>query len=335
MKPYKVAELLKSYGFQNLKALKSQVVGDKIHNIFSFDDINLRLFSVLGEASRTPDGVLVYGRGTNFVVGIKNDKVKVITKNEEEDYDDESLTHLEKLMPQKLTNYWSMLVTDSQRAKFTVECWKIFNKEKFSNRLDLPVILVAAKHQAKNMATALGVFTHYSSGGGMQLFISTRTFKKSFSMYLEVLLHEMCHQATATISNLPDNAHGEVWQHWMTKVGLDPKRFSYKDFDDNSTESLEKESDMIRIQGPKDSVSLIKKLVPLKHTPTGKKVAINMNQRIWVGVFSKAGSKYVFQGYKYSNPSLRRTFNSLKVTLRIEHFTMKANCHHDKHLCFH
>ena len=309
-----------------------------MHNIFSFSDINLRLFSVLGEASRTADGVLVYGRGTNFVVGIKNDKVKVITKNEEEEYDDDNLSHLEKLMPQKLTNYWPMLVTDSQRAKFTAECWKIFNKEKFSNRLDLPVILVAAKHQSKNMATAFGVFTYRLLGSGnigMQLFISTRTFKKSFSMYLEVLLHEMCHQATVTISKLPDGGgHGEVWQHWMTKVGLDPKRFNYKDFDDDSTESLEKESDLIRVAGPKDSVSLIKKLVPLKHAPIGKKVAVNINQRIWVGVFSKSGSKYVFQGYKYSNPSLRRNFNFLKSDFEDRTFMMKANCH-DKHLCFH
>lgn len=91
-----------------------------------------------------------------------------------------------------------------------------------------------------------------------ELAVSPRLFNASYDFFIEVFLHEMCHQATWEISNLTveqraeerkTKGHGPVWQEWMRKVGLNPLRFDPLENSEYMTREEKQQHDERRAKG--------------------------------------------------------------------------------------
>lgn len=56
-----------------------------------------------------------------------------------------------------------------------------------------------------------------------------KIFNAYFMKFREIVLHEMCHQASVIISRLPREQHGTNWRQWMINCGLNPNRLDYEE----------------------------------------------------------------------------------------------------------
>ncbi len=125
------------------------------------------------------------------------------------------------------------------RVKFMQDIWIYFNHTKFGNKLKHPSLVLMKGVDAAKMRTR-GIW--YPSL--YELRINPNIFNASQNLFLEIFLHEMCHQKVTdlrlagelTAEEIADNTkhkgHGTVWAYWMKHVGLNPLRF---DPNENST----------------------------------------------------------------------------------------------------
>ena len=100
--------------------------------------------------------------------------------------------------------------------------WTELNTSKFQGKMSIPN-LTLLKNTGNNMRLR-GVWYPFQR----RLSISPRLFNSKNEIFLEIFLHEMCHQATSEISEVyerSEGGHGPVWKGWMRKVGLDPNRY--------------------------------------------------------------------------------------------------------------
>jgi hypothetical protein len=61
--------------------------------------------------------------------------------------------------------------------------------------------------------------------------MSRRVFNAGQEKFLEIFVHEMCHQAVSEIDRVVDinKGHGPYWKAWMVKSGIPPSRYDYTD----------------------------------------------------------------------------------------------------------
>ena len=118
---------------------------------------------------------------------------------------------------------------------FMQHLWTHLNTTKFGNKLKLPNL--------EHMRTVPNVYLRtraYWQSGSRRLVVSPRMFNLPLAGFVEIFLHEMCHQAVsdldwATMSSEEKSAHhkeaghGPNWKAWMVKVGLNPLRFDPRD----------------------------------------------------------------------------------------------------------
>ncbi|QDH83610.1 SprT-like domain-containing protein [Achromobacter phage Motura] len=129
--------------------------------------------------------------------------------------------------------------------------WNLLNKSKFKGELDEP-----------NFTLLKDQGSHFKLRGywqriGRNLALSPRLFNAKPEIFLEILVHEMCHQATSEISMVysePEAGHGPVWKSWMVKCGLDPSRYDKNSNDDYLTPEQRKVADYVKSHklSPKD-----------------------------------------------------------------------------------
>lgn len=100
--------------------------------------------------------------------------------------------------------------------------WNKCNREKFENKLRQPHIRLM-----KN-TSRVGSLGHWQSSG-RTIAIHPRLFKAGLVKVLEVMLHEMAHQAVSEIDMIKNGGHGSEWRRWMYKIGLPPDRVSQDD----------------------------------------------------------------------------------------------------------
>lgn len=110
-----------------------------------------------------------------------------------------------------------------EKLDFIKGAWDWYNKKYFGEELK-PAKIRLLK-QTKNMRKS----GHWSIKG-RELAITPRVFNADIKEFKELMLHEMCHQAVTDINMLPNahiymGGHGEPWQEWMKKVGLNPDRY--------------------------------------------------------------------------------------------------------------
>lgn len=123
------------------------------------------------------------------------------------------------------------------RLKFMQDLWDYFNVHKFAHALKRPGLKLMPARSAAGMR-----IRGFWDSGRYELHMNPNIFNASQNFFLEVFLHEMCHQAVTdhwwqlTEAERADNAkhkgHGTAWSAWMRKVGLNPLRF---DPNENST----------------------------------------------------------------------------------------------------
>lgn len=121
------------------------------------------------------------------------------------------------------------------RLRFMHTLWKYLNQHKFGSDLVEPHMGLM-----KNVAgKSLRVRGRWWAGKRL-LEVSPRLFNASQNFFLEVFMHEMCHQAVSEVDKVRDTnkGHGPVWAKWMKHVGLNPLRF---DPNDNTTYITEDE----------------------------------------------------------------------------------------------
>lgn len=126
---------------------------------------------------------------------------------------------------------WAQGMTEaSYRLKFNAKLWHYLNTSKFGGRMQAPRFNLL-KNVAANKFRLRGRWWP----SRRVLDIAPRLYNAHQNFFVEIFLHEMCHQAVSEIDRVSDRTaqgHGYNWQTWMRKVGLNPRRF---DPNDNST----------------------------------------------------------------------------------------------------
>lgn len=105
-------------------------------------------------------------------------------------------------------------------------CWKWANTAKFKGQLKEPTISLMKMVSARNFRTR-----GYWAVSKREMVLSPRLLWSDVQVATEIVIHEMCHQATNEISrdfSMDQNGHGPTWRSWMVKAGLNPNRYDHR-----------------------------------------------------------------------------------------------------------
>jgi len=168
--------------------------------------------------------------------------VDPIKTGNENDDNNAPVTHISEVTHQAYLK--AQKTTDKKvRLMFMRDLWRELAATKFGGRMKTPPYLGLMKEQGASRMRTRGIW--YASKRMIK--ISPRMFNASQNFFVEVFLHEMCHQATSELSIMNDAeaadnrkhmGHGRVWASWMRQVGLNPLRY---DPNENSTYMTEEE----------------------------------------------------------------------------------------------
>ncbi len=126
-------------------------------------------------------------------------------------------------VPTGLTDMFAKCKEDTGlRIKFMYMLWRYFNQTKFDDRLTLPAIRLMKHTNASSMRVRA-----YWSPAERAIVVQPNLFNATLDVFIEIFLHEMCHEAVTEINRTVDSngGHGPVWASWMIKVGLNPLRY--------------------------------------------------------------------------------------------------------------
>ena len=137
------------------------------------------------------------------------------------------VTHLPAVLQQ---HYARAQTQPKYRVKFMQDLWAYLNRAKFAGKMRQPNLeLMKGSAAAKMRVRGYWAPSTWSLKMHPQIFNATQDF------FVEIFLHEMCHQAVSeewhslTVTEKEDNnkhaGHGTVWAKWMRHVGLNPLRF--------------------------------------------------------------------------------------------------------------
>lgn len=131
-----------------------------------------------------------------------------------------------QLPPEFKTRYRLLAGDATATVGFCNDVWNYFNVEKFQGRMTRPNI---------RLARDMGSSTHtraFWQRVNRRIQVTPMITRGPIDSFVEVFLHEMCHQAVSEIDQVFDpteGGHGNNWQQWMVRVGLAPFRFDFKD----------------------------------------------------------------------------------------------------------
>jgi len=170
----------------------------------------------------------------------------------------------------ELTELFNKAVTNStQRVPYMKALWHYLNTEKFQGRMKEPELKTGPRSGSRHK-NARGVYfsTNWHSNGPGKIWMADFMFNAREPFFLEVFLHEMCHQAAREIdrdSSYDEQGHGPVWQKWMRHAGLDPRRFDpTDDYEYKSTdETMHQEEQLDEQFGPRQDGAELAKLKKL------------------------------------------------------------------------
>lgn len=137
------------------------------------------------------------------------------------------VTHI----PQNLQQlYVRAQTTPKFRIKFMQDLWIYLNHAKFAGKLRQPNLELIKGSTAAKMRVR-----GYWQPSTWTLKMHPQIFNASQDFFVEIFLHEMCHEAVSqywmelTAEEKQDNnkhaGHGTAWSKWMRHVGLNPLRF--------------------------------------------------------------------------------------------------------------
>lgn len=184
------------------------------------------------------------------------------------------------------------------RRRFIALLWHYLNKAKFSGLMKEPKFNLLNDQAAYRMRLRGRWWPKKRV-----LDIAPRLFNAHQDFFVEIMLHEMCHQAVSEIDHADwdtsEQGHGPYWRTWMTKVGLNPRRF---DPNDNSTYMTEdeKEAHQELLEKRKQALDTIQQQgLQHLHTFNGPKPATAVwNGHVLIGLLVcptvKSGKMYAF-----------------------------------------
>lgn len=298
-----IAKLLASYGFKGLVLTKMEGT----NYTYKFSDYNYNaLLKNFGKPSVASAGkVAVFEVPSVGRLGVSPSAgmVRVIYSGSHKTVEVVD-THLAKipLTPELSLQYERAKSNSAHRIKFATNLWEYLNDTKFQGKLPKPKILVSAKPPVKGFTKARGIYFPRLNGPAGTIWLADYLFNSKEAFYVEVQLHEMCHQAVTCIDRTTDpveGGHGPLWKSWMRKVGLDPRRFDPTDdvaYED-PTSAAKKEEQYEEVYGPRKPPSFFKKLTKVVDV-YNEEVIFELHGRALKGKFAKArgGVTFTFQG---------------------------------------
>lgn len=264
MKPADIVTLLQSFGFSGLSLISAEANT----STFRFQDYDHRgLVKSLGEPSIAGGGkVAVFQVPKVARIGVSpaNSVVRFLYEGVTNGTSSHHLGMV-KVTPALSTLFLKAQVTPGLRLGYLKKLWQYLNKDKFDSRMTEPRL-------GLKDSLGKGVRAHYLgrrdfSTGAIE--VANFLFNGREPFFLEIFLHEMCHQATRELSHSLDmdqNGHGPVWQQWMVDVGLDPRRYDPTDEAEylNHSDLAAKESQLNMTYGARASEAMVSKLKPTK-----------------------------------------------------------------------
>jgi len=213
--------------------------------------------------------------------------------------------------------YQKAQVSDSKRQAFMKALWEYYNEHKFQGRMKLPKLVSDAKVPGiGSRPSTRGLHVGEAGFRTKFLWFNTIMWNARLPFFLEVFLHEMCHQAVWTVDHVHDRTaqgHGPDWQRWMVHVGLDPRRFDPTDDYEyktglQRTQEEEKNTDQY---GPRVDASYFKSLHKMDGFVPGPAI-LEKNGRAIKGELDKAGKTYAFKfRLHYTGAPVQITWPSL------------------------
>ena len=270
MKHQDIVTLLKSFGFSGLTLVSAE--GDT--TTLRFQDYNhSSLVKSLGQPTLAGGGkVAVFQIPKVARIGVSptNSVLRFIS---EADTGVATVQHhlgFVKVPPAYSTAYLKASINTGHQVPYLRKIWEFLNKTKFAGKMVEPRLGVKESLGA-------GVRAHYIGNRSFTagtIEVARFLFNAREPFFLEVFLHEMCHQATREISrslDMSENGHGAVWQQWMVDVGLDPRRFDPTDPAEyqTHTEFVQKESELNQRYGSRAKEADLKALRKLTGPPHG------------------------------------------------------------------
>ena len=181
------------------------------------------------------------------------------------------------------------------------EAWNSANKHFFAGAMREPEFKLS---KAMANVRTLGLWRSNRIGTIRELHISSRLFNATEEQFLTVLVHEMCHQATAEIARHysdEEGGHGHVWKSFMRDCGLSPDRYAKDDIMSYYTDEEKKKlADYHEnINNAKESAAAkgIQKLDPSQLSPMQIVQAYDPNNDTWykgilIGKKDRAGKMW-------------------------------------------
>lgn len=267
MQPVEVKALLERYGFRGLHFVTQDEA--TLTFTFKFESYNDKY---LGVKPTVAGGgkVAVYAIPEVGKVGISpsNSMVRFIAeagKRTVRQTDDSHLGHT-KVSPELTKLFHKSAVSTMDRHVYLTKLWTYFNDEKFQGRMTMPKLLCTPAPPGRGRKQGLrGLYMGAANHQPGTLWVAPNLFNAREPFFLEVFLHEMCHQAVWTVDRVNDfkdaEGHGKYWQAWMTKVGLDPRRYDPTDDSEYMTpmERSQAEDKVTEQFGPRVDTSEIEK----------------------------------------------------------------------------
>lgn len=246
------AEFLTELGF---KGLTFKSAGEDIIQ-FRYKDYNkAEVTKYLGNPKPAETSIR-YNFGTSGVVAIWPQKMTVVLKNSkrnstrltpiethvpptevpvvtpntpgspENDDAKVPVTHISEAL-EKAYKYVQHTDNKGARLTFNAKLWHYLNTTKFGGQMEVPNLRLL-KAQG---ATKMRLRGRWSPAQRL-LEVAPRLYNASQNFFVEVFLHEMCHQAVSEIDKVRENenkGHGPQWSKWMRHSGLNPRRFDPND----------------------------------------------------------------------------------------------------------
>lgn len=303
MKAHDIAQLLESFGFQHLTP--QNIEGSNFTFKFGTHDYRY-LVKTFGEPTIAGKGKVAvfeipsYGR---LGVSPTNSMVRLAYKGNHAQLERDD-SHLAKLETNKALQ---LLFAKAQtgrmhRLKYLEEAIAFFNRTKFYGKLPkIKIMCTVATPKIRGIDGGTRAF-FAPAGAKSYLWFRDGLFNADEHFVNEIIVHEMCHQATYVdlgYVEQDEQGHGPKWQAWMRKVGLDPRRFDPTEsqaYKDRVTQNLEEEELTLQY-GARTPKSFFQKKKPApEFEGPGVEYAFVYKGRACVGHFKQVGSKYHFKG---------------------------------------
>jgi hypothetical protein len=173
----------------------------------------------------------------------------------------------------RLTNTDGSLVSPQAMRFFLRTLWQHVNRQCFDNklqRIDFDYLRSSDISRMKKRA-------HWAPHK-RKIEIHPKVFGASFPVFVELFVHELCHQAVTDINGPEVDAaewkvakgHGPVWKAWMVKCGLNPSRYDQNGNWKYSSDSNDSKTSILqqRYANKFRSEGLINSSTPIKDEDT-------------------------------------------------------------------